>query len=215
MSDKDSVSVVKEEIVEYNKFSSPFLAIKNVINWAYDYLLGNSVYNADEDLTEEELYYKNYKEEIKKYPVILQTVDCVIIRNNPEKFDNQSSMEILLIKRNRVPGKGKLAIPGGFLEIDEKLIVGAMREAGEETSIILTQDLCQGQMTFDEPNRSKRGRVITTAFLFHVPYEDSKLITKDEDEVAEVAWYSLSEIVQKTTSDQFFEDHLDIIKKVL
>ncbi|MBF0252891.1 MAG: NUDIX hydrolase [Candidatus Omnitrophica bacterium] len=43
--------------------------------------------------------------------------------------------EILLIKRKKEPYKNAWALPGGFIEIDETLENGALRELKEETNI--------------------------------------------------------------------------------
>ncbi len=43
--------------------------------------------------------------------------------------------EVLLIRRGNEPGKGKYSIPGGLVEVGERLIDAARRELREETSI--------------------------------------------------------------------------------
>jgi ADP-ribose pyrophosphatase YjhB (NUDIX family) len=43
--------------------------------------------------------------------------------------------KILLIRRNIEPQKGKLALPGGFLEVNESWQEGAAREVKEETGL--------------------------------------------------------------------------------
>lgn len=42
---------------------------------------------------------------------------------------------LLLIKRNHEPGKGKWALPGGYLEVDETWQEGCARELLEETGL--------------------------------------------------------------------------------
>jgi ADP-ribose pyrophosphatase YjhB (NUDIX family) len=45
--------------------------------------------------------------------------------------------ELVLIKRGIEPGRGSWAQPGGFLEVDETVMEGAVRETLEETGLIV------------------------------------------------------------------------------
>jgi ADP-ribose pyrophosphatase YjhB (NUDIX family) len=45
--------------------------------------------------------------------------------------------EIVLIRRGFEPGRGAWAQPGGFLEVDETVTEGAIREVQEETGLIV------------------------------------------------------------------------------
>lgn len=45
--------------------------------------------------------------------------------------------EVVLIRRGIEPGRGSWAQPGGFLEVDETLAEGAIRETWEETGLIV------------------------------------------------------------------------------
>ena len=64
-----------------------------------------------------------------KYPHPAVTTDCVIFG-----FDGVS-IKVLLIQRGIDPFKGKWAIPGGFLGLDETLEECARRELKEETGL--------------------------------------------------------------------------------
>jgi len=44
--------------------------------------------------------------------------------------------QVLLVKRKLEPGKGKWALPSGFMEIEESPIQAALRELKEETGIV-------------------------------------------------------------------------------
>jgi 8-oxo-dGTP diphosphatase len=81
------------------------------------------------------------------------TVDCLVL--------NEAG-EVLLIKRVKDPFAGSWALPGGFIEMDERLADSAIRELSEETGI---RDL---ELTFfafyDDPDRDPRGRTITAVF---------------------------------------------------
>lgn len=90
------------------------------------------------------------------------TVDMLIFSMNKEQ-----QLELLLIKRGGHPHKGKWAIPGGFVEMDESLEEAAARELKEETNLdgIYLEQL----YTFGEVERDKRTRVISVAYIALVP----------------------------------------------
>lgn len=48
--------------------------------------------------------------------------------------------EVVLLRRGIEPGRGAWAQPGGFLEIDETVREGAMRETLEETGLLVEPD---------------------------------------------------------------------------
>lgn len=139
------------------------------------------------------------------YAPTFHTVDAVLTQSN----------HILLVKRGAMPGKGLWALPGGFLEQDETLRNGMLRELVEETEIALskeTLDRCiRSWRTFDDPNRSGRGRTITTAF--HVVLRNSPEFPKvaAADDAADVWWAPMEQV----TRNIMFEDHFDIICTML
>lgn len=69
------------------------------------------------------------KEKIRREypPVPLVSVGVLLL--------DKKTRRILLIKRGSPPGKGKYSIPGGLVEIGEKLVDAAKREVREEVSI--------------------------------------------------------------------------------
>jgi len=68
----------------------------------------------------------------------------------------------LLIERSIEPFKGRWALPGGFLNMDENTDDCARRELMEETGV---ENLFIEQLyTFSDVNRDPRGRVITVAY---------------------------------------------------
>lgn len=148
-------------------------------------------------------FIENYKLrwEIAPYPVILQTVDAVVKRSN----------YILLVKRRASPGKGLWALPGGFLDVGEKLISGCFRELREETKLDIPEKVLlgslSGQHRFDHPDRSLRGRTITEAFYFDLP--PGKLDpVKGSDDAEKAKWVHINKI----KSEEMFEDHFHIIQ---
>lgn len=124
------------------------------------------------------------------------------------------SGHVLLIERGQYPGKGMLALPGGFKERGETLFQTACRELREETSLDLSDavlaQFLRGSDVFDDPNRSRRGEIITRAFYFDLG--DGPLpAVKGADDAARAFWLPISEV----RVDTLFEDHAFIIRQAL
>lgn len=121
---------------------------------------------------------------------------------------------VLMIERDRAPGKGLMALPGGYLDVEKDASVQAtaLRELQEETSIKLQEDtlrrLIKEEKIFDAKNRSPRGRIVTWAQ--HIVLDDTKELpkVKGKDDAREAFWIPISEV----RSDQCFEDHYEILQ---
>ena len=64
-----------------------------------------------------------------EYPRAALTVDCVVFGFS------EAALSVLLIRRGIAPYKGKWALPGGFVRVDETIDEAARRELSEETGI--------------------------------------------------------------------------------
>src|SRR3989442_7389562 len=64
-----------------------------------------------------------------KYPRPALTVDCAVFG-----FD-EGELKVLLIERGLEPFKGRWALPGGFVRVDETLDAAARRELHEEAGL--------------------------------------------------------------------------------
>lgn len=117
-----------------------------------------------------------------EYPRAALTADSVIFG-----FDGQN-LKVLLVQRGVEPYKGKWALPGGFLRMDETIEECAMRELKEETA--LEQTYMEQFGVFSDVNRDPRGRIITTAFYALVRLQD----VQGGDDAAEAAWFDLSNV---------------------
>jgi bifunctional NMN adenylyltransferase/nudix hydrolase len=147
-------------------------------------------------------FIKKYRKswEAAPYPPTFVTVDTCVIQSG----------HVLLVTRGEQPGKGLLALPGGFVEQNEKLVDAAVRELKEETSIQLSDAQLYGSICdkeiFDHPNRSLRGRTITTCFLLKL--RDGFALPKlkgQKGEVQKVKFYPIAEVQDKPWL--WFEDH--------
>jgi 8-oxo-dGTP diphosphatase len=118
----------------------------------------------------------------------------------------RNSVKLLLVNRAREPFKGKWALPGGFVEIDEELEDAVIRELAEETGLVNVP--LEQMHTFGNVGRDPRGRQITVAFIGVVDNSGSRKAQnrlKAGDDAAEVRWFDIS----KLPSDMAF-DHKQV-----
>lgn len=157
-------------------------------------------------LLEEYIHIQKYKEAWKAAPYAptFVTTDAVVVQSG----------HVLLIQRRAAPGKGLFALPGGFLNQDEFLVDGMMRELREETKLKVPSPVLKGSIVntrvFDKPDRSLRGRTITHAFLIQLPPGDLPPV-KGGDDAAKAMWVPISDIKEEL----MFEDHYAIIQHML
>jgi bifunctional NMN adenylyltransferase/nudix hydrolase len=159
---------------------------------------------AFKNLKEEYDFLRDYRIswEGAPFPPTFVTVDSVVIKSG----------HVLLVRRKGNPGKGLIALPGGFLNQHEKIQDGALRELKEETGIKITKEdaersICDSKV-FDHPDRSLRGRTITHAFLMNLKAGALPQV-KGSDDADKAWWMPLSEFA--TREEEFFEDHFHII----
>lgn len=114
------------------------------------------------------------------YPRPAVTVDAILV--SPQN-------SVLLIERGREPFKGKWALPGGFIEMDEELETACRRELEEETGIrvgVVKQFRAYGGV-----NRDPRHRTISVLFY---AYTDSELTPCAGDDAAKAQWFPLNQL---------------------
>ena len=107
-----------------------------------------------------------------EYPHPAVTVDVVVFT-----IENDD-LKVLLIQRDLEPFAGKWAIPGGFIEIDERLSDAAKRELKEETGVSVAY--LEQLYTFGNPDRDPRERIITVAYFTLIPSDQLSLIAGDD-----------------------------------
>ncbi len=117
-----------------------------------------------------------------EYPRPAVTTDCIIIRG-------KDPLEILLIERKHEPFMGNWALPGGFVEIDEDLLEGAIRELSEETN--LTGVSLQQFRTYGKPGRDPRGR--TVSVVYYGTLENAEKAIAGDD-AANVQWFGIDNL---------------------
>jgi bifunctional NMN adenylyltransferase/nudix hydrolase len=132
------------------------------------------------------------------------TVDAVVT----------ASKHVLLVRRGGALGHGLRAMPGGFLELQERLLQGALRELKEETGLLVhnMEQFLKEVAVFDHPGRSLRGRTITHAHWFdlgdvHLPE------VAGADDAADAKWIPIADL--SAMEAEFFEDHFRILNYFL
>lgn len=161
---------------------------------------------------EEAKWIKDYKASWASAPFAptFVTVDNVVVQSG----------HILMVRRGGHPGKGQLALPGGFVDHDETLLNSAIRELREETKLAdkhgpfpmgKLKGFLAGQGVFDDPKRSVRGYTLTHAFLFRLPPAKDLMSVIGSDDAVHAGWYPIGSL----DPTEIFEDHWFIINKML
>ena len=106
-------------------------------------------------------------------------------------------VKLLFIERKNEPFKGKWALPGGFVNIDEEVENAAARELEEETG--LTGLKLEQMHTFSRVGRDPRGRVVTILFMGIV--QKGKKNLKAGDDAAKVRWFDIEKLPEGLAFD--------------
>jgi len=158
-------------------------------------------------------YIQKYKQDTRfvgvPFAPVFVTTDAVVVQSG----------HVLVVRRRVHPGKGLLALPGGFLAPDATLEDSAIRELKEETQIKVPAAVLRGSIksthAFDYPERSQRGRTVTFAYFIELEpsLKDGLPRVKGGDDAAKAFWLPLSALGER--EDEFFEDHISIIRYFL
>ena len=110
-----------------------------------------------------EEFLKEYDASKYEHPSV--TVDILIFSKNA-----QNQLSVLLMKRSEEPFKEKLALPGGFVGIEESLEDCVNRVLKSKLNLVglKTEQL----YTFSSVNRDPRTRVISVAYFCLLPNQE-------------------------------------------
>jgi bifunctional NMN adenylyltransferase/nudix hydrolase len=164
------------------------------------------------DMCEYHEYIRVYKEDHAyrnteiPYDASHTCVDACVIQSG----------HILLVERKSHPGKGLIALPGGFINPNELLLDAMLRELKEETKLKVAPRQIIGSITdkdvFDDPHRSARGRIYSHTYKIELdPSRDGLPKVKGASDARKAMWVPLSEL----QPEKFFEDHYFIIQSMI
>lgn len=129
-----------------------------------------------------------------EFPRAALTVDCVVFGLD------DTDLKVLLIQRDLAPFRGKWALPGGFVRVDESLEDAARRELREETG--LQEVFLEQLFTYGELKRDPRERVVTVAWYALVRLSDHRVTAATD--ARDAAWF----VVQKIPKLAFDHDRI-------
>lgn len=158
------------------------------------------------DLREEFEYILNYRQALKYSPFkpIFVTTNAMVLWQR----------RLLLIQRNKAPGKNLWALPESFLDYHERILDGILRALEEETNLIITSsefsNTLVAQAVFDHPDRSLCGRTIAHLGLLTLK-RNYLPITVPQDGVKAIQWVELDKVFN-AMSHCLVDDHYQMIK---
>src|SRR5260370_29051012 len=134
-----------------------------------------------------------------QYPRAALTVDCVVFG-----YD-EGEVKVLLIQRALDSFKGRWALPGGFVRVDETLDEAARRELAEEAGL---KDVFLEQLyTFGAVHRDPRERVVSVAYYALVKLATHE--TKAATDAVDAQWFPISKVPKLAF------DHAEILNTAL
>ncbi len=119
-----------------------------------------------------------------EYPRPALTVDCVVFGLD------EGELKVLLIQRDLEPFRGRWALPGGFVHVDESRDEAARRELQEETAVgrVFLEQL----YTFGDLNRDPRERIVSVAYYALVKLSDHRIQAATDARAA--AWFAVTDV---------------------
>lgn len=135
------------------------------------------------------------------YPPFAVTVDLVLFTLMPDRLC------VLAVKRGAEPFKGRLALPGGFVQPNENLEQAARRELHEETGRDSARIHLEQLATYGDPDRDPRQRVVSVAYLALAPGLPAPAAGSD---AAGADWVEVDQLLRSRSALAF--DHAEILK---
>lgn len=139
---------------------------------------------------DEKEFLKTYNQ--KKYECPSVATDMVVFSIKESAPDSYRSLgkkrlSVLLIKRGGHPYINCWALPGGFVNRNETVEQAAYRELNEETGV--EQVILRQLQVFSDPNRDKRGWVMSSAFMALTKSENLRV--ESNDDAMDAKWFDV------------------------
>lgn len=109
------------------------------------------------------------------------TTDAAVFRQEG------GALQVLLIRRGNEPFRGRWALPGGFVDVGERLEDAARRELEEETG--LTGVALQQLGAFGDPDRDPREH--TVSVVYYGVLAGAAPPVRGADDAVEARWFPL------------------------
>ncbi len=122
---------------------------------------------------------------------------------------------LLLIKRASKPGQGRWSIPGGLVELGERVQEAVAREVKEECGLDI--EVTRLMDVFDSITPDEKGRIqyqfVVVNFLANI----KNGILKNADDVLEARWVPIDEVEKYNLTNsfrEFFQKHYEKLKQL-
>jgi ADP-ribose pyrophosphatase YjhB (NUDIX family) len=122
---------------------------------------------------------------------------------------------LLLVKRGAQPGQGKWSIPGGLVELGERVEEAVVREVKEECGLDIEVERLID--VFDSITRDEKGRVQYQFVVVNFLAKIRGGTLKNADDVLEARWVSLDEVEKYNLTNSFrafFRKHHEKLKQL-
>ncbi|MDQ5875995.1 MAG: NUDIX hydrolase [Thermoproteota archaeon] len=121
-------------------------------------------------------------------------------------ISKDENSKILLVRRKNDPFKGMLSIPGGFINEGETAENAMIREAKEETSLVVEPIAILG--VYSDPQRDPRMHTISVTFITRIVQGSENA----RDDAAALQWINIEdELNGLIQSQQIAFDHSKIL----
>lgn len=135
-----------------------------------------------------------------EHPPFAVTADVVVLAGAG------TDVQVLLVTRGSEPYRGRLALPGGFVDSDEDLGDAARRELMEETAVSMPDTELVQLGAYGKPDRDPRMRTVSVAYLLRVP---APAAPTAGDDASDADWHPVAGVLAHPERLAF--DHAQIL----
>lgn len=142
------------------------------------------------------------------YPPFAVTVDLAVLTLRV------GNLCVLLITRGEDPFRGELALPGGFVRVDESADAAAMRELAEETGVTTFPGHIEQLATYSAPDRDPRMRVVSVAYVAFAPDLPEPVAGTD---ASDAQWLPVGDVPDRLAFDhrRILDDAIERVRSKL